>query len=172
MKTTLEDLKTRRAVRSYTAEPVTREELDTVLEAGVYAPTAMGSQRACIVAVTNKAERDELSRLNAAVMGQDMDPFYGAPVVCVVFGDASWPQGVKDGSLIMGNMLNAAHAIGLGSCWIDRAKEVFESAEGKALMKKWGVPEGYAGVGNCILGHAAETPAPAPRKDDYIIRVE
>ena len=168
MKSTLEDLKTRRAVRSYNAEPVTREELDAVLEAGAYAPTAMGEQRVCIVAVLNKAERDTLSRLNAAVMGADGDPFYGAPVVCVVFADGSWPMTVKDGSLVMGNLLNAAHALGLGSCWIDRAEPVFETEEGKALMKKWGVPEGYVGVGNCILGHTDETPAPKPRRDGII----
>lgn len=172
MKTTLEDLKTRRAVRSYTDEPVTREELDAVLEAGLYAPTAMGSQRACVVAVTNKAERDAISRLNAAVMGNDGDPFYGAPVVLVVFADGSWPMTVKDGSLIMGNLLNAAHAIGLGSCWIDRAEPVFASEEGRALMKKWGVPEGYVGVGNCILGHTDAQPEPKPRREGFIIYAE
>ena len=169
MKGTLEDLKTRRAVRSYNAVPVTREELDAVLEAGTYAPTAMGMQRVCIVAVTNKADRDAISRLNAAVMGNNGDPFYGAPVVLVVFADGTWPMAVKDGSLVMGNLLNAAHAIGLGSCWIDRAEPVFETEEGKALMRKWGVPEGYVGVGNCILGHTDEKPEPKPRKEDYVI---
>ena len=169
MRSTLDDLKTRRAVRSYTDEPVAREELDAVLEAGTYAPTARGLQQACIVAVTNRADRDAISRLNAAVMGMDGDPFYGAPVVCVVFADGSWPMTVKDGSLIMGNLLNAAHAIGLGSCWIDRAEQVFESDEGKALKKKWGVPDEYVGVGHCILGHTTENPEPAPRKEGYII---
>lgn len=172
MNEVLNALKTRRSVRRYKAEPITREELDAVLEAGTYAPTARGEQRACIVAVTNKADRDAVSRLNAAVMGNNGDPFYGAPVVCVVFGDGTWPMAQKDGSLIMGNMLNAAHALGLGSCWIDRAQQVFETEEGRALMKKWGVPEGYVGVGNCILGYADEDPAPKPRKDGYIIRVE
>ena len=172
MKSTLEDLKTRRSVRSYNDRPVTKEELDAVLEAGIYAPTAMGAQRACIVAITNKADRDAVSRLNAAVMERDDDPFYGAPAVLVVFADGTWPMAQKDGSLIMGNLLNAAHAVGLGSCWIDRAEPVFQSEEGKALMAKWGVPEGYVGVGNCILGHTDETPAPKPRKEDYIIRVE
>jgi len=169
MKSTLEDLKTRRAVRSYNDQPVTREELEAVLEAGTWAPTARGEQRACIVAVTNREERDALSRMNAAVMGGAGDPFYGAPVVLVVFGDGTWPMAVKDGSLIMGNLLNAAHAIGLGSCWIDRAEPMFESEEGKALMKKWGVPEGYIGVGNCILGHTDVQPEPKPRKEGYII---
>ncbi|MCC8358103.1 MAG: nitroreductase [Oscillospiraceae bacterium] len=172
MNQVLESLKTRRAIRKYKAEPVRKEDLDAVLEAGIYAPTAMGAQRACIVAVTNKAERDAISRMNAAVMGRDDDPFYGAPAVIVVFGDSSWAQGKKDGSLIMGNMLNAAHAIGLGSCWIDRAEESFNSPEGQALKKKWGVPEEYTGVGNCILGYPDETPEPKPRKEGYIIRVE
>lgn len=172
MKSTLDDLKTRRAVRRYKPEPVAQADLDAVLEAGTYAPTAMGAQRACIVAVTNKAQRDRIARLNAAVMGREDDPFYGAPAVCVVFADGTWPMAVKDGSLIMGNMLNAAHALGLGSCWIDRAEPVFATEEGQALMKQWGVPEGYIGVGNCILGYPAEEPAPAPRKEDYIIRVE
>ena len=172
MKSTLEDLKTRRAVRSYNAEPVTREELDAVLEAGTYAPTAMGMQRACIVAVTNKEDRDAISRLNAGIMERDADPFYGAPVVCVVFADSTWPMTVKDGSLIMGNMLNAAHAIGLGSCWIDRAEQVFQTEEGKALKAKWGVPEEYVGVGNCILGHTDEKPEPKPRKEGYVIYAE
>ena len=172
MKETLMDLKTRRAVRSYTDEPVTKEELDAVLEAGLYAPTARGEQRAVIAAVTDRADRDAVSKLNARVMEADVDPFYGAPVVLVVFADGTWPMAVKDGSLIMGNLMNAAHAIGLGSCWIDRAEPVFASEEGKALMKKWGVPEGYVGVGNCILGHAADTPEAAPRRAGRILRVE
>ena len=172
MKSTLEDLKTRRAVRSYNDRPVTREELDAVLEAGLWAPTARGEQRACIVAVLNKAERDTLSRLNAGVMGMDVDPFYGAPVVLVVFGDGTWPMAVKDGSLVMGNLMNAAHAVGLGSCWIDRAEPVFETEEGRALKKKWGVPEGYVGVGHCILGHTDEQPAPKPRKEGRVIYAE
>ncbi len=172
MKSTLNDLKTRRAVRSYNDTPVTREELDAVLEAGLYAPTAMGMQRACVVAVTNKADRDAISRLNAAVMERDADPFYGAPVVLVVFADGSWPMTVKDGSLIMGNLMNAAHAIGLGSCWVDRAEPVFATEEGQALMKKWGVPEGYVGVGNCILGHTDDQPEPKPRREGFIIYAE
>ncbi len=169
MKTTLDDLKTRRAVRSYNAEPVTKEELDAVLEAGTYAPTAMGAQRVCIVAVTNREDRDAISRLNAAVMGNDGDPFYGAPVVLVVFADGTWPMAVKDGSLVMGNLLNAAHAVGLGSCWIDRAEPVFAGEEGKALMRKWGVPAEYIGVGNCILGHTDDTPEPKPRREGIVI---
>lgn len=169
MKTTLEDLKTRRAVRAYNAEPVTKEELDAVLEAGTYAPTARGEQRVCIVAITNKEERDAVSRLNAGVMGGQGDPFYGAPVVLVVFGDGSWDYAKIDGSAVMTNLLNAAHAVGLASCWIDRADPVFKTEEGKALKAKWGVPEAYVGVGNVILGHSDAQPEPKPRKEGFII---
>lgn len=172
MKETLFDLTHRRAVRKYKSDPVRREDLDAVLEAGVYAPTAMGSQRACLVAVTNKADRDAAARLNQGIMGVDFDPFYGAPAVVIVFADGSWPMTVKDGSLIMGNLMNAAQAVGLGSCWVDRAEPVFATPEGRALMKKWGVPEGYVGVGNCILGYPDETPEPKPRHEGYVIRVE
>ena len=172
MNAVLESLKNRRSVRKYKPEPITRPELEAVLEAALYAPTAMGAQRACVVAVTNQEERDLLSRLNGAVMNNPNDPVYGAPTVCVVFGDGTWAQGVKDASLVMGNMLNAAYALGLGGCWIDRAKEVFETEEGKALMKKWGVPEGYVGIGNCILGYPDETPEPKPRKEGYVIYAE
>ena len=172
MKETLYDLKHRRAIRKYKQTPVRREDLEAVLEAGTYAPTARGSQRACLVSVTNKADRNAVSELNRRVMGADDDPFYGAPAVVIVFADGTWPMAAKDGSLIMGNLLNAAQAVGLGSCWIDRAEPVFATPEGRALMKKWGVPEGYVGIGNCILGYPDETPAPAPRHEGYIIRVE
>lgn len=172
MKETLKDLLERRAIRSYTDEPVTQEELEAVVEAGLYAPTARGEQRAIIVAVTNKADRDAAAEINRGIMGADSDPFYGAPVVCVVFADGSWPMAQKDGSLVMGNMMNAAQAIGLGSCWIDRAEPVFNTEAGKALKKKWGVPDEYIGVGNCILGHAKEIPEPAERKAGRAIYIK
>ena len=172
MNKTLEDLKSRRSVRKYKPDMVKKADLDAVLEAGTWAPTAKNGQRACIVAVTDKATRDQLSRMNADVLGTKNDPFYGAPAVCVVFGDGSWANGDRDGSLIMANLMLAAHAVGLGSCWINRADAMFATDEGKALMAKWGVPEGYSGVGNCILGYPDETPAPKPRKEGYVIRVE
>lgn len=169
MAETLYDLTHRRAVRAYKDTPIPRELLEKVAEAGTYAPTAMGSQRACLVVVTNKEERDRIAELNRQVMDGPGDPFYGAPAVIVVFGDMTWPMGAKDGSLIMGNLLNAAQAVGLGSCWIDRAEPVFQTPEGRALMKKWGVPEGYEGVGNCILGYADAEPQPVPRHEGYVI---
>lgn len=170
---TLEVLKTRRAIRHFTDQMPTKEVLERVLEAGTYAPTGMGKQSPVIVAVTNKEMRDSISRMNAAVMGGESDPFYGAPVVLVVLADRSVPTYVYDGSLVMGNLMNAAAAEGLGSCWIHRAREVFDTEEGKALLKQWGIEGDYEGIGNCIIGYNAdENPAPKPRKDGYIHWVE
>ena len=170
---TIENLKTRRAIRSYQSTVPDKELLAQVIEAGTYAPTGMGRQSPIIVAVTDKAVRDRLSQLNAAVMGADNDPFYGAPAVLVVLADRSIPTYLYDGSLVMGNLMNAAHALGLGTCWIHRAKEVFDSEEGKALLKEWGIEGDYEGIGNCIIGYPAqENPQPKPRKENYVYYVE
>lgn len=170
---TLENLKTRRSIRAYTDQMPAKELLEKVLEAGTYAPTGKGSQSPIIIAVTDKETRDLLSRLNAGVMGANNDPFYGAPAVLVVLADRNCPTYLYDGSLVMGNLLNAAHAVGLGSCWIHRAKEVFDSPEGKALLKDWGIEGDYEGIGNCIIGYPAqEAPAPKPRKADYVHFIE
>ena len=156
MNEVLHCLLTRRSVKKYLSQPVEKEKLDAVLEAGTYAACGMGRQAGKIVVLQNP----------------DAHPFYGAPVVCVVFADTNVNTWVEDGSLVIGNMMAAAHSLGLGSCWIHRARQEFESAEGKALMKKWGVSENYAGIGHCILGYAAQEPAPAkPRKADFIVRV-
>lgn len=165
------NLLNRRSIRKYKAEPLTPAELDAVLEAGRFAPTAMNLQDTVMVATQDPALVKRLSALNAAVMGKDTDPFYGAPAVVAVFADGAKPNCVKDGSLVLGNLMNAASALGLGSCWINRAFEVFEGPEGKALMKEWGVPEGYIGVGNCILGYPDEAPAPKPRTGNRVIKV-
>lgn len=169
--TVLECLKTRRSVRNYVPGKMpARELLDAVLEAGTYAATGKGSQSPIIIEVTDKATRDLLSKLNAQVLGMPgIDPFYGAPAVLVVLADKSLPTYLYDGSLVMGNLMVAAHAVGLATCWIHRAKQVFELPEGKALLKEWGVEGEYEGIGNCIIGYPAEEPAPAkPRKTDYI----
>ena len=168
MNNTINDIMTRRSIRKYKPEQISREELDTVLQAGICAPTGMNRQSPLVIAVQNKAVRDQLSRMNAAVMGTDSDPFYGAPTVVVVLADANSPHAVQDGSLVMGNMMNAAKAIGLGSCWVNRAREVFDSVEGKALLAQLGVEGDVIGVGNCILGYPDEDPAMKPRKADYI----
>ena len=171
MNQTLNDLKTRRAIRKYKPDPVPKELLDQVLEAGTYAPTGMNRQTPVIVAITNPEMVKKVAQLNAAVMGRGGDPFYGAPAVLVVLAEktGTW---IYDGSLVMGNLLNAAHAVGLGSAWIHRAKEVFDSDEGKALLKQWGLEGDYEGIGNCILGYPDEAPEARPRKEGYIIRVE
>lgn len=166
-----EDLLTRRSVRKYSDRPVEDEKLDKVLAAGLYAPTGMNNQLPVLVAVRDKATRDKLSRMNAAVMGTSGDPFYGAPCVIVVLSDPERMTWVEDGSLVLGNLMNAAHSLGLGSCWIHRAKECFDTPEGKALLRAWGVPENYRGVGNCILGYAAEEPEAKPRKSGRIIKI-
>ncbi len=166
-----EDLLTRRSVRKYTDRQVEDEKLDKVLTAGLYAPTGMNNQAPILVAVRDKETRDKLSRMNAAVMGASGDPFYGAPCVIVVLSDPERMTWVEDGSLVLGNLMNAAHSLGLGSCWIHRAKECFDTPEGKVLLRAWGVPENYRGVGNCILGYAAEEPEAKPRKSGRIIKI-
>lgn len=166
-----EDLLTRRSIRKYSDRPVEDEKLDKVLTAGLYAPTGMNNQAPVLVAVQDKETRDRLSRMNAAVMGASGDPFYGAPCVIVVLSDPERMTWVEDGSLVLGNLMNAAHSLGLGSCWIHRAKECFDTPEGKALLRAWGVPESYRGVGNCILGYAVEEPEAKPRKSGRIIKI-
>ena len=164
----------RRSCRAYQPEQIKPEELRAVLDAGTWAPTAMNRQSPVIVAVQDKATRDRLSQMNAAVMGRDGDPFYGAPTVLGVLADSTIPTWVEDGSLVLGNLLLAASSIGLGSCWINRAREVFDTPEGKDFLRKWGLdPARYRGVGNCILGYPAPggiKPA-APRKPDYVVQV-
>lgn len=163
----------RRSIRKYKNTPIPEELLDKVLEAGTFAPTGMNRQTPVMVAVTNKEIRDLLEKENAKVMGdEDRKPFYGAPAVITVFCNPEVYTSFEDACLVMGNLLNAAHAVGLGGCWIHRAKEVFATEKGKELMKKWGVPENFVGVGNCILGYADEAPEAKPRKDGYVIKVK
>ena len=166
----IQALKTRRSVRAYKPDQITDDELKTVLEAGTWAPTAKGLQDPWIVAIQNPALLKRISRMNAAVWGkgEDIDPFYGAPTFVLVFGTADWVNAVPDGSLVLGNMMNAAHAIGLGSCWINREREMFATEEGKALMKELGLPDGLIGIGALSLGYPATPPKePKPRKENY-----
>ena len=171
MNEALEVLYTRRSIRRYKPEQISREEMEAVIQAGVRAASGKNGQSAIIVAVQDKETRDLLSRLNAEVLGVHSDPFYGAPTVLIVLADAKSPYVVEDGSLVLGNLMNAAKAIGLGSCWINRANEVFASDEGKALLKKWGIEGEWIGVGNCILGYPAEDPAMKPRKENNVYYV-
>ena len=172
MNETMKTLIERRSCRNYKADPIPAEILDQILEAGTYAATGMGKQSPIMIAVTDKKTRDQLSKMNAAVMGAGNDPFYGAPVVIVVLADRSVPTYLYDGSLVMGNLMNAAHSLGVASCWIHRAKEEFDSAEGKAILKELGIQGDYEGIGHYILGYAAqESKAAAPRKENYIYRI-
>lgn len=169
----LKALEERRSIRKYQSRRVEEEQLQAILRAGTYAPTGNGKQAPIMVVVQNKEDRDQLSRMNAEIMGKPgTDPFYGAQTVVVVLADRNIGTALEDGSLVMGNLMNAAHAVGVDSCWIHRAKQEFESEEGKALLKKWGIEGDYFGVGHCILGYRdCEYPKAAERKENYIYRV-
>ena len=167
----MKNLLERRSIRRYKETQVPDELLDQVLEAGLYAPTGMNRQNVVMVAVRDKETRDKLSKMNAAVMGAQNDPFYGAPCVIVVLGDAETYPVVENGSLVLGNLMNAAHALDLGSCWIHRAKQTFETEEGKELLRAWGLKDTLVGVGNCILGYPDEEPAARPRLDGRIVKI-
>lgn len=170
MKSALEVMKERRSIRKYKPEQITEEELQTVIEAGRYAPTGMNRQPGLIVAVQDPKTKEELSKINAEIMGNNGDPFYGAPTVLLVLVRSDVPTGVCDGSLMLGNMMNAAYALGLGSCWINRIRETFEREDGKALLREWGVEGDYIGVGACILGYPdCEQPEARERTSQVVI---
>lgn len=160
-----ENMMTRRSVRKYLDTPVPAEVIDRIITTGLYAPTGRNMQSPIIVAVTDRELRDRLSRMNAAVMGSDGDPFYGAPAVLVVLADRNCRTHVYDGSLVMGNLMLAAHDAGLGSCWIHRAREVFDTDEGREILRGLGIEGDYEGIGNCIIGYAdGAEPDAAPRR--------
>ena len=174
MNDVIEAMLNRRSIRKYKAEMPPKEMIDEIVKAGLYAASGMGRQSAVIAAVTDKALRDRLSDMNRKIGGWDsgFDPFYGAPTVIVVLADQSRGTCVEDGSLVMGTLMNAAYAVGVDSCWIHRAREVFASEEGKALLAQWGIEGDYIGIGHCILGYRdCELPQAKPRKENYIYRV-
>lgn len=166
----MENLLTRRSIKKYKSDAVPQDVLERICEAGTYAATGRNLQSPIILAVTNKELRDRLSKMNARILGNEgIDPFYGAPVVLVVLVDKTVNTHVYDGSLVMGNLMLAAHAEGLGSCWIHRAREAFESEEGRAILKELGIEGDYEGVGHCVIGYPdCETPAARERKKNYI----
>lgn len=174
MNTTLNDIITRRSVKKYLDKEVPRKLLEQIAEAGTYAPTGMNRQSPVIIAVTNKALRDRLSQMNANILGTTNDPFYGAPAVLVVLARKDVNTRVYDGSLVMQNLMLAAHSLGLGACWIHRAKETFESAEGKQILHDLGITEEMEGIGNCIIGYAAPDAIKpqSARKENYVVWVE
>lgn len=173
MSEVINNMKTRRSIRKYKPDMIPEDVLNRIIEAGTYAATGMGKQSPIIIAVTNKEIRDKFSKMNAEIMGVDSDPFYGAPVVLIVLADKARPTYVYDGSLVMGNLMLAAHAEGIGSCWIHRAKEEFESAEGKTFLKSLGIEGDYEGIGHCVLGYVdGEEPKAMPRKENYVYCVK
>lgn len=169
----MQNMLTRRSIKKYKPDMVPEDVIERICEAGTYAATGRNLQAPIILAVTNKELRDKLSKMNAAIMGGAGDPFYGAPVVLVVLADKNVNTHVYDGSLVMGNLMLAAHAEGLGSCWIHRAKEEFESEEGKAILKELGIDGDYEGIGHCVIGYPdCEMPAARERKKDYVYWVK
>ena len=172
MNEAIKNLLERRSVRGYKKDLVPAEVLDEILEAGKYAPSGMGQQKTLMVVTQDPELVAKLSQMNADVMGTKSDPFYGASTVVIVFADSEQGTCVENGSLVMGNLMNAAHAVGVDSCWIHRAREVFDSEEGKALKAEWGVPESYIGIGHCVLGYrSGEYPEAKARKDGFVIKV-
>ncbi len=164
----LEIIKTRRSCRHYKAEQIKDDELKVVLEAGTYAPTSRGMQSPYIVAVQNESIRERLAKMNAQIMGVTSNPYYDAPTYVLVFTPADANNPIQDGSCVLENMMLAAHAIGLGSCWIHREREMFSTEEGKKLMKDFGLPEGLVGIGALSLGYPSKDADKAkPRKEDY-----
>ena len=164
----LEIIRTRRSYRSYQPEQITDEQLNAVLEAGTYAPTSRGLQSPFIVAIQDEELKARLAKMNAEIMGVTTNPYYDAPTYVLVFVPSDAPNGIQDASLVMENMMLAAHAQGLGSCWIHREREMFATEEGKELMQQWGLPEGLVGIAALALGYPNGEPSPAkPRKEGY-----
>lgn len=162
-------VKARRSIRGYNSDEIPADKLARILEAGTYAPTGRGKQSPQIIAIKDKATRDKISALNAAIMGTDSDPYYGAPVIVLVLADGNANTFVEDGSCVLENLMLAAEAEGLGSVWVHREREIFDGEEGKALLREWGLPETLRGVGSIALGYPAVEPREAAsRKADYI----
>lgn len=168
----LEVIKSRKSTKAFLDKEVPLELIEQIVEAGTYAPTGRNLQSPIIVAVTNKAVRDHLSKMNASIMNANTDPFYGAPVVLIVLANKDVNTYIYDGSCVMENLMLAAHSLGLGSCWIHRAKEEFESEEGKALLKEWGIEGNYEGIGHVIIGYNKVEPVSKPRKNNYVYYIK
>ncbi|MBQ8817427.1 MAG: nitroreductase [Clostridia bacterium] len=172
MNEVLEKIKTRRSVRRFKSDMPDKATVDRIIEAGIYAASGRNRQSAIIVAVTDKQTREKLVKINAEIMGADTDPFYNAPVILIVLSDKNVPTHVYDGSLVMGNLMLAAHAEGLGSCWIHRAKETFEAKEWKEWLASLGVEGEYEGIGHCALGYIeGDYNADLPRKQGRVFYV-
>lgn len=173
MNETMKTLLNRRTIRKFKPDQITDDELNAVLEAGKYAPSGANQQSAIFIVVQNKEVIQKLTKMNAAVIGKDTDPYYGAPTIILVLADKTKVAPVEDGSLAIGNMYNAAYSLGLGACWVHRTRQMFETEEGKSLLKEWGVKGDYIGVGSCILGYAdCEQPKASPRKENFVYLIK
>ncbi len=173
MSEVLTKIQTRRSIRKFKPDRIPRDILEQIVTAGTYAATGRNLQSPIILAITNKEMRDRLSALNASIMGASNDPFYGAPVVLVVLADRACPTHVYDGSLVMGNLMLAAHELGVGSCWIHRAKEEFDLPEGKQILADLGIEGDYEGIGHCILGYVdGDYPEARERKENWAYWIE
>lgn len=175
MSEVLKEMKERRSIRKYKSEMVPQDVLDKIIEAGLYAASGKGTQNTIIIQVTKKELRDEIAEMNRKIGGweEGFDPFYGAPAMLIVLAKKDWPTGIYDGSLVMGNLMLAAHDLGIGSCWIHRAKEEFDSEEGKAILKSLGIEGDYEGIGHCVIGYAdGKVKEAAARKADYVHYVQ
>lgn len=172
MNEVIKNIVERRSIKKYKNIPVEENLIDEIVMAGTYAPSGMNRQSPIILAITNQEVRNKIASINAKIMGTDIDPFYGAPVVLVVLADKNSPTHVYDGSLVMENMMLAAHSLGLGSCWIHRAKETFETEEGKEILRNLGIEGEYEGIANCILGYPDEVKEASPRKENYIYKIK
>lgn len=169
MNAVIKAIEDRRSCRKFKPEMPPRELLEEVARAGTFAPTGKNTQNPIILIITDKALRDKLSQMNAKILGVSSDPFYGAPCLMLTLANSVFPNYIQDGSLVMGNLMLAAESLGLGSCWINRAREEFDSEEGKKMLKEWGIEDTYRGIGHCVLGWPADKAHQAPpRKPDYI----
>ena len=175
MNEVIKAMEERRSIRKFKDTMPSKADLEQIIEAGLYAANGMGKQATITIAITNKELRDRLSVANCKIGGwqEGFDPFYGAPAILVVLADKSWPIGIYDGSLVMGNMMLAAHSLGLGSIWIHRAKEEFELPQYKQLLKGLGVEGEWEGIGHCAIGYVdGNLPNPAPRRQGRVFWVE
>ncbi len=174
MNEVIENIKTRRSIKKYKSDMVPQEMIDIIVSSGTYAPSGLNKQSPIILEITNKDIRDKLSKINAKIanLKEDVDPFYNAPVVLVVLADKNIPTYIYDGSLVMGNMMLTAHSLGLGSCWIHRAKETFEQEEGKKILEELGIGKNYEGIANCIIGYPDIEPIPHKIKEQYIYKIQ
>lgn len=173
MNDVVKTLKERRSIRKYTDKQITEEELNIILECGIYAPSGKNKQSGLIVVIQDKELISKIAKINASFVNKEgLNPFYDAPTLVIVFADKNISTYREDGCAIISNMINAAYSIGVSSCWIHRAKETFETEEGKKMMESWGIDSKYEAIGNCVLGYAdCDLPKPFPRKDNYVIRV-